>query len=116
MAMVGFALGCSNSGGGGTDASPDATDAGVRHCTGVGAVCGSGPGFACAEQFTTDDCYQKQCCILAPDGGPPYYDDAGTCPGICASPDDIGCANWYRGCQSGTLCCVMSAAADASTD
>ena len=114
-----FAFACGNVGGGADAATesgaPDASadvDASQRSCTGPGSVCGSG--FSCAEQFTTNDCYGKTCCILAPTGDPPYYDDAGSCPGFCASPDDIGCPHWYRGCANGTLCCVLST--DAGTD
>jgi hypothetical protein len=48
---------------------------------------------------------------VALDAGPPYYDDAGTCPGTCASPNDIGCLHWFRSnvCASGDLCCVLGA-------
>ena len=120
---------CSNGNGGSTDAAPDAVleaggpdvaDAG-QPCTGAGAVCASGPGFSCAQQFSTQDCLGGTCCVLAPDGGPPYYDDAGTCPGMCASPDDIGCPNWFRSnaCINGTACCVLQLpgdAGDAATD
>lgn len=126
LSPLGFAVACSNGNGGAPDAAPDAlveggesdaADAG-QACTRVGAVCASGPGFSCAVQFPTSDCYGRVCCILAPDGEPPYYDDAGTCPGTCASPDDIGCPTWYRSnaCSNGTLCCDLKASIDAGTE
>ncbi len=127
FAILGLTFACGNGGNtsdasteasapndGATDVAMDVADSSL-HCTGVGAVCASGPGFACATQFATDDCMGKSCCILAPDGDPPYYDDSGTCPGMCAAPDDIGCPHWYRGCGNGTLCCVVNPP-DAATD
>jgi len=123
LSLVAFAfLGACGGAGSSSDAGPDGnagSDAadGARPCTGTGAVCAAG-GFACAEQFASEGCLEHVCCILAADAGPPYYDDAGTCPGECASPDDIACSNWYRSttCVAGSLCCVAGPLGDAAAD
>jgi hypothetical protein len=62
----------------------------------------------CLAGFTQQP---KGTCGNQPDGGPPYYDDAGSCPGTCSTPADIGCPNWYRTnvCAFGDLCCVLDA-------
>jgi hypothetical protein len=75
-----------------------------RPCTGVCA----GPWLGCQETYATNDCLEKVCCVLPSDGGPPYLGDGGSCPGLCASPDDIGCpGTWYRTnvCALNDLCC-----------
>jgi hypothetical protein len=69
-------------------------------------VC-AGAWFGCQETYAANDCQGKVCCVLPPDGGPPYLGDGGSCPGPCAMPDDIGCPMWYRSnvCVLGSLCC-----------
>jgi hypothetical protein len=59
----------------------------------------------CLPGFTQQP---KGTCGTEPDGGYPYYDDAGSCPGTCSTPADIGCSNWYRSsaCAGSLLCCV----------
>jgi hypothetical protein len=121
VGLCALALGCSPSGSSGDS----------RRCLGV---CGVTPGATCASQYPSNDCLQHVCCVLAADSGPPFYDDAGSCPGsLCASPDDVGCgtvpgspisASWYRSkiCDVGDLCCVVTErdaavdAGDASRD
>lgn len=103
-----------DTGDGGPDGNVgDAGDA-ARPCTGVCA----GAWFGCQETYATNDCYGKVCCVLPPDGGPPYLGDGGSCPGLCASPDDIGCPGlrWYRTnvCALNNLCC--GGALDGGTD
>ena len=102
----------------GTEASAEGGgDGGDQACTGV---CASASAFTCASSYATSACLGHNCCILAADAGPPYADDAGSCPGMCASPDDIACpGGWYRasGCASGDLCCFAKPhAGDAQAD
>jgi hypothetical protein len=89
------------------EASTGCGNGGSRPCEGV---CGAPPGAACSSQYPSNDCLEGVCCILDAHSGPPYFDDAGSCPSnTCASPDDIGCASWFRSsqCPPGDLCCVI---------
>ncbi len=89
--------------------SADAASEGASNATCPGVCGGDGvTGAVCASTFHTSACLGGTCCILAADSGPPFYDDAGSCPGGCSSPDDIACSTWYRtsACATGDLCCV----------
>jgi hypothetical protein len=103
-------LGCQGSvaPGGAGDAGSDA-DQGCS--TGVCATAAEiGPGVVCASQHATTACLGGTCCVLGPDSGVATYGDGGTCPGECASPDDIACKQWSRVasgvCGVGDLCCT----------
>jgi hypothetical protein len=95
--------------GGPADARNDGQgEASTQSCTCKDCVCASSTSPWCGQSFASSDCLQGNCCVLPADAGPPYYDDAGSCPGSCSSPDDIGCTNWFRStvCAGGDLCCV----------
>jgi hypothetical protein len=93
------------------DARNDGHDeASTQSCTCKDCVCASSQALWCGQSFASTDCFQGNCCVIPADAGPPYFDDAGSCPGMCAAPDDIGCSQWFRSsvCAGGDLCCILS--------